>query len=399
MTADRDQTRRFLGALHGCAPPGSLVELRFRLGPGMGQRFLRAERLGRVADRIASLAGSTDVFVGVITRARRGGSRRDLVERAAVAWVDCDDGTSVAALARFRPLPSMVVASGSGPNQHAYWLLDEPAGIDEIERVNHRLALALGADLHCGDGARIMRPAGSTNRKQSPPTAVRLVACDEHARVALADLTARLAPDPEPTGHRAAAPSRALSSDPLLALAPRLYVERLLGQPVGRSGKVRCPFHPLSGRRAVGDGVSPAGSVADASVNDRGDGRVSVEGMDAQLPREAAEGASTSPAGLARSPRACSLAASSDPLRSVPPPVYFERLTGLRVGPSGKLRCLFHDDRSPSLHVYREPDRGWYCFGCGRGGSIYDLAALLSGRGTRGLDFAKLRRELWELMR
>ena len=30
-----------------------------------------------------------------------------------------------------------------------------------------------------------------------------------------------------------------------------------------------------------------------------------------------------------------------------------ERLTGLRVGPSGKLRCLFHDDRSPSLHVYQ----------------------------------------------
>src|ERR1039458_8342886 len=201
MAADGDQTRRFLGALHGSAPPGSLVELRFRLGPGMGQRFLLAERLGQVADRIASLAGSTDVFVGVITRARRGGSRRDLVQRAAVVWVDCDDRTAVAALARFRPRPSVVVASGSGPNQHAYWLLDEPVGIEDIERVNHRLALALGADLHCGDGARIMRPAGSINRKHSPPTAVRLLACDEHARVALADLTARLAPDPPPTNR------------------------------------------------------------------------------------------------------------------------------------------------------------------------------------------------------
>ncbi|MGH2886099.1 MAG: CHC2 zinc finger domain-containing protein [Solirubrobacteraceae bacterium] len=50
----------------------------------------------------------------------------------------------------------------------------------------------------------------------------------------------------------------------------------------------------------------------------------------------------------------------------MPPPVYFERLTGLRVGRSGKPRCLFHDDRVPSLHVYREPERGWYCFGCGR---------------------------------
>ena len=128
MAGDGDQTRRFLGALHGCAPPGSLVEVRFRLGPGMGQRFLRAERLGQVADRIASLAASTDVFVGVIARARRGGTRSDLAERAAVVWVDCDNRASVAALARFRPPPSIVVASGSGPNRHAYWLLDEPVG-------------------------------------------------------------------------------------------------------------------------------------------------------------------------------------------------------------------------------------------------------------------------------
>jgi hypothetical protein len=299
MAAEGDQTRRFLGALHGSAPPGSLVEVRFRLGPGMGQRFLRAERLGQVADRIASLAASTDVFVGVIARARRGGSRHDLVERAAVVWVDCDDRASVAALARFRPPPNIVVAS-SESNRHAYWLLDEPVGIEEIELVNHRLALALGADLHCGDGARIMRPAGSTNRKHSPPTAVRLLACDEHARVALADLTARLAPDSPPTGHRAIVPPRALSSDPLLALAPRVYVERLLGQPVGRSGKVRCPFH---------------------------------------------------------------------------------------------------EDGTPSLHVYPEPGRGWYCYGCSRGGSVYDLAALLWGHtGTRGSEFVALRDELRELL-
>ena len=220
-------------------------------------------------------------------------------QRAAVVWVDCDDRASVAALARFRPPPSIVVASGSGSNRHAYWLLDQPVGIEEIERVNHRLALALGADLHCGDGARIMRPAGTTNRKHSPPTAVRLLACDEHARVALADLTARLAPDPAPTGHRAIAPSRALSSDPLLALAPRVYVERLLGQPVGRSGKVRCPFH---------------------------------------------------------------------------------------------------EDGTPSLHVYPEPGRGWYCYGCGRGGSVYDLAALLWSIPSSGRGFIELRQRLAEAL-
>ncbi len=51
-------------------------------------------------------------------------------------------------------------------------------------------------------------------------------------------------------------------------------------------------------------------------------------------------------------------------------------------------------ERLDALHVYNEPGRGWYCFGCGRGGSIYDLAALLSGRSSRGRDFVALRREL-----
>jgi hypothetical protein len=124
--------------------------------------------------------------------------------------------------------------------------------------------------------------------------------------------------------------------------------------------------------------------------------RLSADEIDGQLPPESTEPVGpTSPARLSRVPWRV---ASSDPLRLVPPPVYFERLTGLRVGRSGKLRCLFHDDRSPSLHVYREPGRGWYCFGCGRGGSIYDLAALLSGRETRGQNFSELRRELEELM-
>ena len=58
------------------------------------------------------------------------------------------------------------------------------------------------------------------------------------------------------------------------------------------------------------------------------------------------------------------------------------------------MRCPFHDDDTPSLHVYPSAAEGWYCFGCGRGGSIYDFAALLLGRSTRGEDFIELRREL-----
>jgi CHC2 zinc finger len=125
------------------------------------------------------------------------------------------------------------------------------------------------------------------------------------------------------------------------------------------AGEPEDPFHDLSVGEATAGGVVPARSFADASSRDR---------------------------------------VSADPLLLVPPPVYFERLTGLRVGRSGKLRCLFHDDRHPSLHVYPEAGRGWYCFGCGRGGSVYDLAGLLWGHKTPGGDFVELRRALEKLL-
>jgi hypothetical protein len=180
--------------------------------------------------------------------------------------------------------------------------LTEPVGLDVIERTNRRIALALGADVRCSDRARILRPAGSVNRKRTAPEAVRLLHLAAAERVSVADLDRVLPPEP----------------------APQEPVRRL-----------RRP-------RPIGPG---------------------------------------------------------DRLEAIPPPVYFERLTGLRVGRSGKVCCPFHDeDRTPSLHVYDDPGRGWYCFGCGRGGSIYDLASLVWQRETRGRDFIELRRELEALV-
>jgi hypothetical protein len=282
-----------------------LVEVRFRVPSGMAQRFMPASRERDVVDAVLSLVARTEVFVGVLPRARPGGRVADVVTRSSVLWADCDTSASVAALASFEPTPSMVVASGSDQHLHAYWFLREPVDLDRLEDLNRRLAAALGADGGVVTKPHtILRPAGSLNRKHSPPALVRLI--------------------------------------------------------------------------GLQDGPRPG-----------------ADEIDLPLPRERTEPASTSHAGLSRAP---SPIASSDPLLLVPPPLYFERLTGLRVGQSGKLRCLFHDDRSPSLHVYREPGRGWYCFGCGRGGSIYDLAALLSGRETRGQNFSALRRELEELL-
>jgi hypothetical protein len=85
-----------------------------------------------------------------------------------------------------------------------------------------------------------------------------------------------------------------------------------------------------------------------------------------------------------------------DPLLAIPPAVYVKDLLGLEPGRNRKVRCPFHDDARPSLHLYPTGDRGWCCFACRRGGTIYDLAAAVWGLGTRGAEFSKLRKRLLE---
>lgn len=85
---------------------------------------------------------------------------------------------------------------------------------------------------------------------------------------------------------------------------------------------------------------------------------------------------------------------TDDPLLAIPPALYVERLTSLRVPRSHKLPCPFHPDDTPSLHVYADPAHGWYCYGCRRGGSVYDFAALLWQCETRGSGFLYLRARL-----
>jgi hypothetical protein len=89
---------------------------------------------------------------------------------------------------------------------------------------------------------------------------------------------------------------------------------------------------------------------------------------------------------------------NSSPLASVPPDEYVAVLLGVEVPPSRKVRCPGpHEDRTPSLHVYATAERGWFCFGCGTGGTIYDLAGLAFGLPTRGDGFREIERRLREL--
>lgn len=244
-TTRHETATRFFAAIAGTARRGQLLELRYRLDDGqrMGQVFDRPGRLRGLATRAIALGRRTDVYVGCAPRTRRHGGR-DAVERAFVLWADCDGEHAVAALGQFEPAPAIVIGSGSGTNCHAYWPLTEPLARDEVERANRRLAHALGADPASADAARILRVPGTLSHKHDPPTRVDALRLGLAVRVDVADVVGGL-PDPPAPARAVFAPAAAgvRGDAPLLAIAPDVYVRRLLGVDVPRHRKVPCPFH------------------------------------------------------------------------------------------------------------------------------------------------------------
>jgi CHC2 zinc finger len=72
-------------------------------------------------------------------------------------------------------------------------------------------------------------------------------------------------------------------------------------------------------------------------------------------------------------------------------------LSGHAPASAHKVACPFHNDRDPSLDMY--DGESFYCFGCRRGGTIYDFAAHLWFSGepasaVRGRRFIELRERL-----
>jgi CHC2 zinc finger len=49
-----------------------------------------------------------------------------------------------------------------------------------------------------------------------------------------------------------------------------------------------------------------------------------------------------------------------------------------------------HEDKTPSFYVYADNNRGWTCFGCGRGGDVVHLFALAHGHDHMGKAAAYL---------
>jgi hypothetical protein len=245
LASDRQATvQRFLEVLAADSESGELLELRYRREDGyrMGQLFESPRRLRRLASRAIRLGRRTDVYVGCAPRTRRHGGR-DAVAHAFVLWADCDGEQAVATLERFDPQPSIVIASGSGRNCHAYWPLAEPLAAPEIERANRRLAHALGADPASADAARILRVPDTYSHKHEPPVPVEALRLDVDRRMRAADVVGGLVDPPRAPRTSAAAPDAERGDDPLLAIPPHVYVQRLLGVEVPRHRKIRCPFH------------------------------------------------------------------------------------------------------------------------------------------------------------
>lgn len=273
------------------------IELRWFEGDNPQQQWVPVDALDTASERIASLSTKWDVFTGCVPRFRKGGGK-DSIRRGWCVWVDCDGQASADRLADFTPQPTLTIASGSGPNRHAYWALSAPMAPALVEDANRRLAHRLGADVRCADVSRIMRPPGSFNHKTVPARPVVLVG-DTGVAHSVSVLVADL-PAPVSVPVPRARVVRVESDDDLLAIPPTTYVPALSGREPDRRGFVKCVSH--------GGG----------------------------------------------------------------------------------------DERTPSLKVYATPERGWKCYGCGEGGSIYDFAALVWGMDTRGDQFIELKGRLRE---
>jgi hypothetical protein len=298
-TVMRAELDAYLCALAGGTPSSSFLELRHRVtADALASEFIGAHDRDAIAASIARRASATDVYIGCAPRLRRSGTKHDIAHVWAL-WAECDGAAAAEAAMTYVPRPAIVIASGSGPNVHAYWPLRNPLSSQQAECANLRLAHAIGADRACFDATRILRPPGTWNHKRQPPTPV---------------LPLRLEA------------GQTFDADDVLAHAPVVHDDRLRARWLDR----------------------PARDV------------------------------------------------TGDALLRLAPDVYVARLLGVIARPGRKVTCPFHTDRRPSLHVYPTAQQGWSCFSCGRGGSIYDLAAALWGMRTRGREFLQLRRLLLE---
>jgi hypothetical protein len=160
-------------AIAGDEPRSSYFELR-PLDPPGRQEYIPLDDPPAVVKRVEALRGHHQLYIGAAPRTREAGTAA-AVERVWCLWADCDSAEAVELLRRFRPLPSIVVASGTAGHLHAWWPLRHSITPTWAQRANKRLAHRLRADPVSTDVARIMRPIISLNHKHRPPVMVECI--------------------------------------------------------------------------------------------------------------------------------------------------------------------------------------------------------------------------------
>jgi hypothetical protein len=149
-----------------------------------------------------------------------------------------------------------VIASGgltaSGQRKvHDYWRLAMHVDADTADAALKRLRHHLGSDSRCAEPARVLRPIGSTWRKDGLVRPVELIHVDLSGVYPIDDVLdgTDALPTPEPPrrarvrldgndSHSLGALEAALKAVP-----PPVYVAALTGREPNRAGKIQCPFH------------------------------------------------------------------------------------------------------------------------------------------------------------
>lgn len=73
--------------------------------------------------------------------------------------------------------------------------------------------------------------------------------------------------------------------------------------------------------------------------------------------------------------------------------VELAELYGLESNRKGQILCPFHTDTNPSLKLYDEVGKGFYCFACQAGGSVIDFVMLYES-----IDFTEAVKKLGDYL-
>jgi len=227
------------------APAISLIELRIiRRGGGALQEFIPQVDLTRAVRRAVELRNAGDVYYGVGLRAREAGGK-DAVATLPAVWADIDSPEAIVELMMFPLPPTLVINTGTPGHVHAYWFTKAPLRPADAEKLNRRIARALGSDPQAVDAARVLRLPGTLNHKHDPPAEVTMA--DFTAKYYAVDEISAVLPQIEPPSRQAFSGRVAVDSGGELE-AVGTPTEKILDllqgvAPTGNGWTALCPAH------------------------------------------------------------------------------------------------------------------------------------------------------------